>query len=150
MGAWAAGILDDDTALDVLDELRTAPDPRPMMTKAFAGALESGYIEYDECHWVLVSAAIIAHVSAGLELEGLEAMDDDGTVQAWVDGVLELDFSMLRTQAAQACDKVSHGESELRELWSENEALFPQWQAQGAAIVQALSVPGPTGFSPNR
>lgn len=29
MGAWGAGIFDDDTAMDVFDELRAAPDPRP-------------------------------------------------------------------------------------------------------------------------
>lgn len=109
------------------------------MAKAFAGALESGYVEYDDGQWVLVSAAFVAHVSAGLEVKRLEDMDDDGKVQAWVDGLRVLDFTSLRQQAAQACDKVIHGESELRELWSENEELFPQWQAQGAGMVQALS-----------
>lgn len=143
MGAWAAGILDDDTAMDVLDELKSLPDPRPWMAQAFRNALNAGTVDYEAGHAALVSAALIAHVSAGLELEGLEDLDDNGEVQAWVDGLHDLDFSALGRNAADACDKVIRGDSELRELWAENEALFPQWEAQGVAVVQALTMQRP-------
>lgn len=145
MGAWSAGILGDDTALEVFDNLLAAPDPRPMMATAFGEALKAGCVDYDAGQWVLVSAAVIAHVAAGVELDDLGSMDnmeeDSGNVEVWIDGLRRLDFSGLRAAAAQACDKVIHGDSDLRELWAENEELFPQWEAQGNRLVRALSMP---------
>lgn len=144
MGAWSVGILGDDTALEVFDALLAAPDPRPMMSTAFGEALKTECVDYDAGQWVLVSAAVIAHVAAGVELDDLGSMDnmeeDSVDVEVWIDGLRRLDFSGLRPAAAQACKKVIHGDSDLRELWSENEELFPQWEAQGDRLVRALSM----------
>ena len=140
MGAWAEGILDDDTALDILDELKELPDPRTRMQQAFDQAVQDGQVEYDDGHAALVSAALIAHVAAGHDLDGLDDLgEQDEDTASWIGGLRQLDFSSLKGAAAAACDKVIHGDSELRELWAENEELFPAWTAQGEAIIAALS-----------
>jgi hypothetical protein len=137
MGAWGTGILDDDMALDTLDELRGLPDPRPFMQGAFEAAGRAEYIDYDDGHAVLVSAAIIALVARGRPLAGLVADDDDAETQAWVDSLSSLDFSSLVQPAATATLKVVDGESELRELWTEVDD-GAAWQAQGRELAGSL------------
>ena len=136
MGAWGAGILEDDTALDFIEEqLIPQRDPRAVMKEAFEAALAAEYVDYDMGHAVLVSAAAIRAALSGRELEE----DEQEEWTQWREGLSTLDFSPLRPMAAQACLRVCAEESELCELWSENEELFPEWKAGVASLAATVS-----------
>lgn len=126
MGAWGAGILEDDTALDFIEEqLIPQRDPREVMREAFEAALSAEYVDYEMGHAVLVSAATIRAAQSGQALEE----DEQEDWKDWREGLSGLDFSQLKPLAAQACFRVCGEKSELCELWSENEELFPTWKA---------------------
>ena len=129
MGAWGAGLLEDDTALDFLEqELLPLADPRPAMEAAFRAVLEAKYVDYDMGHGALVSAAVIR---AALRGEPLKGMGEEGESEAvWLEGLSSLNFSSLRPLAAQACRRVATEPSELCELWAENDELFEDWLVQ--------------------
>jgi hypothetical protein len=140
MGAWGTGILDDDTAMDTLDELREMADPRPFMREAFNTVLAADYVDYDAGHAALVSAAIIALATKARPLPGIENVgDDEETAANWLDGLSQLDFSLLMAPASEACLKVADGPSELKELWTEDESDGSVWQDQGRELAKALS-----------
>jgi hypothetical protein len=140
MGAWGTGILDDDTALDALDELRAAPDPHLFMRQAIDTALGADHVDYEAGHAALVSAAIIALVTKGHPLPGLEDMDEsEVSIEDWIDELNQIDFGPLMTPAAQACLRVVEGPSELKELWLENDADGNDWQGQGRELARILT-----------
>jgi Domain of unknown function (DUF4259) len=140
MGAWGTGILDDDTALDALDELRAAPDPHLFVRQAIDTALGADYVDYEAGHAALVSAAIIALVTKGRPLPGLEDMDEsEVSVEDWIDELNQIDFGPLMAPAAQACLRVVEGPSELMELWLENDTDGNDWQEQGRELARILT-----------
>lgn len=136
MGAWGAGVFEDDTALDFIEEqLIPQRDPRGLMREAFDAALAADYVDYEMGHAVLVSAAAIRAAKTGQPLEE----DENEEWTEWRDGLSGLDFSALTNLAAQACRRVCADESELCELWAENEALFPEWKAGVTGLADALA-----------
>lgn len=135
MGAWGAGILEDDTALDFIEEqLIPTRDPRAVMREAFEAALSADYVDYEMGHAVLVSAAAIRAAQSGQALEEDEAQE----WSQWREGLSGLDFSQLTPLAAQACLRVCAEQSELCELWSENEELFPEWKTGITSLAATL------------
>ncbi|MBX3695844.1 MAG: DUF4259 domain-containing protein [Steroidobacteraceae bacterium] len=135
MGAWGVGILDDDAALDFIEEqLIPHQDPRTVMLEAFEAALAADYVDYEMGHAVLVSAAAIRAAQSGRELEA----DEQEEWTAWRAGLSDLDFSRLRPLAAKACLRVCADQSELYELWVENEELFPQWKAGVTSLATSI------------
>jgi hypothetical protein len=126
MGAWGAGVFEDDTALDFIEEqLIPQSDPRAAMRQAFEAAVAADYVDYEAGHAVLVSAAAIRAAQTGQPLEE----DEEEEWTGWREGLADLDFSQLTPLAAQACLRVCGEQSELCELWSENDALFPEWKS---------------------
>ena len=135
MGAWGAGVLEDDTALDFIEEqLIPQADPRVVMREAFEAAMSADYVDYEMGHAVLVSAAAIR---AALFGEALEE-DEQEEWTEWRNGLSSLDFSQLKPLAAQACLRVCADQSELCELWSENEDLFPDWKAGVTSLATSV------------
>ena len=126
MGAWGAGTFEDDTALDFIEEqLIPQQDPRSVMREAFEAALSTDYVDYEAGHAVLVSATAMRAAQTGEPLEE----DEQEEWTQWRKGLADLDFSQLKPLAAMACLRVCADASELRELWSENAELFPEWKA---------------------
>ncbi|WP_046969858.1 DUF4259 domain-containing protein [Dyella japonica] len=124
MGAWAARVFDDDTALDFLEEqLIPRADPRPVMQAAFKTALAADYLDYEAGQAVLASAAVILSAKTG------QPLDDDETEAriAWRKGLATLDFTALAELGSKACLRVCAKSSELRELWEEDAGLFSAW-----------------------
>jgi len=135
MGAWGTGILEDDTALDFIEEqLIPQQDPRNAMREAFESVMSADYVDYDMGHAVLVSSAAIRATQSGQELEE----DEQEEWTEWREGLSDLDFSQLKPLAAKACLRVCADQSELYELWSENEELFPEWKAGVTSLASSL------------
>ncbi|MGB8931562.1 MAG: DUF4259 domain-containing protein [Anaeromyxobacteraceae bacterium] len=136
MGTWGSGILDDDVAVDFLDELRSGGEPLERAREAFDDAADAAYLEYDEGQAALVSAAVVDAVLNGTRL-GL----DDEEVRRWLAGLDADEWSPLRTAAAKACLRVIGASSEVQELWAENEEEFPRWRQHIEGLAARLIGP---------
>ena len=135
MGAWGTGIFEDDTALDFMEvELVSQQDPRNVMRETFESALSADYVDYESGHAVLVSAAAIRAAHSGEPLEE----DEQSDWTEWRKGLAHLDFSQLKQIAARACLRVCADGSELCELWSEDEELFPQWKSGVESLAKSV------------
>ncbi len=134
MGAWGSGILEDDTALDFLDELREANGPFERMRRALEDAAGAEFLDYDAGQAALVSAAVVDTALGGGSLA-----DDAEEVRAWLAALGAADARPLRPLAARALGRVLAPGSELHELWSENEEEFPRWKGAIEAIAARLT-----------
>ncbi len=133
MGAWDYGIFDDDTALDISGELRETQDPETFFKLAFETAIHAEYLDYDECHAVTVSAAYIDYLLNGTSYSEGENMSHFKTK---FPGLLLVDLKPL---AVRALGVVIGETSELRELWEENEELYPTWKENIQSLIGRLS-----------
>jgi len=133
MGAWGSGILEDDTALDFLEELRSGDDAVELAREALAEAGDAKYLEYDAGQAALVSAAIVDAVLHGTSL----GADVEGLAE-WLGGLQAAEWAPLREDAARGCLRVIGSASELQELWSENEEEFPRWRRQIETLAARL------------
>ncbi|MNJ88923.1 hypothetical protein D3C87_64820 [compost metagenome] len=138
MGAWDTGIFDDDTAYDFSDEIRE--DAVAFFKESFEYSIQSEYLEYDECHAVTVSAAYMDNLLNGtLYRTDNEDEEDESNVNLF--GKLQKDLRVehLKPVAIKALKKVISEDSELNELWSENEELYPKWRNNIEELIQRLS-----------
>jgi hypothetical protein len=133
MGAWNYGIFDDDTSCDIALEIQEMEDPKDFFKASFETALESSYLDYDECHAVTVSAAYIDHLLNGTPYNDEENMSHFKTK---FPGLLLIDLKPL---AVSALGVVISEISELNELWAENEDLYPTWKENIQSLIGRLS-----------
>jgi hypothetical protein len=136
MGASGTGIFDDDSAMDFLAELREERDPTARMRAVFDAAPGAAYLEYDDAQEVLVGAAVVDAVRHGTPLD---AATDDEDLPEWTASLDKARVSSLADAATRAVRRVLAAESELRELWEENEEDYPAWKASVEALAQRLA-----------
>lgn len=137
MGAWDYGIFDDDTAYDFTDEIKT--DAKAFFKTSFEEALAADYLEYDACHKVTVSAAYMDNLLNGTQYRtDSNDQTDEGNVNTFSSLHKNLDVSNLKTLAIQALMKVLSDDSELNELWRDNEELYPKWRQNLEDLIKRL------------
>lgn len=127
MGAWSHRIFDDDVTLDCLCELAESDDIIEDMKGFMSEALEAAddYLDYDAGAYGIVSACVIDAKLNGLEMELLSESDDLEELTAILEKLDGQDVSELRRTAADVVKAVMAENSELRELWEENEECYP-------------------------
>lgn len=138
MGAWDCGIFDDDTAYDFDGEIKN--DAREFFKSSFENAMLSEYLEYEEGFAALVSAAYIDNLMNGTEYRNdNQELNDESNVNVF--GILHKDLEVedLKPVAIGALKKVINENSELNELWAENEELYPKWKQNILDIIHRLS-----------
>lgn len=133
MGAWNYGVFDDDTAYDALDDLKASKDIITEMEQFFDKVIISDYVDYEEGHYALVSAAIMDST-----MHGMLCRCDDDTYDKWIKTLQGHDFSSLVQKAVTAIDAVLSDHSELKELWEENEELYTSWRDDKLEIRKRL------------
>lgn len=134
MGAWDYGIFDDDTSCDLSWDLQEAEDPKAFFKTAFETALQAPYLEYTECHAVTVAAAYMDHILNGTAHEG-----DEENMAVFKTKFPDLLLSDLKPLAVSALAVVIGENSELNELWAENEELYPKWKQNIQSLSDRLS-----------
>lgn len=137
MGAWDTGIFDDDAALDMIEAYQDINDPTLLFTTAFELAIGAEFLHYDECHSVTVAAACIDSLRNGTTYN-LETGDEDNPLSAFVQKNKALNTDGLTTLAVRALEKVISDQSELNELWQENEEHYPAWKNNIEALIKRL------------
>lgn len=134
MGAWDTGIFDDDTAYDVLASFSLA-DPLEQINEWYDNVADSDYLEYTDCHCLLVSGAVIDAALNGT----VYRCDDAETLATVVDVVKQKDLDALKAATVSNLHRVLGDTSELRELWEENDELYPVWRQNIEAMIERLS-----------
>lgn len=124
MGAWGEKTFDDDTALDLLDEWMNADEPMDQIELAIREALASDYLEYTEGHAISIAAALLDYKLAGHSTEEADMEELD----TWLETLSRARLEALRPQVLVGLSKLLGEESELAELWAENEELYPKWR----------------------
>ena len=133
MGAWNYAVFDDDTAYDALDDLRASSEINTDMERYFDEVIQAEYVGYDEGHYALVSAAVIDSV-----INDIHHRCDEEDYFEWTKSLKQLDFSSLKQKAVMAIDAVLSRDSELKELWEENEELYGLWREDKLTIQARL------------
>jgi len=121
MGTWGIGTFDDDTASDWLDEFVDEPSVE-LLRRTFA-ASDEGYLEFTEGVGFLAAAEIVAGVLTGPR---------EGLPEEALRGIASLtpgDVADLRQLAARKARRVLADQSELQELWSDNEKDNAAWRS---------------------
>ncbi len=138
MGAWGHGYFDNDAALDFMEDVEEATNPKKKLLKAFAIALKADYLEYDEGCAVIVAAAYVDNQVHGTTFSSPD-QDEPLGVDTFSTRHPNQDFSDLREKAVGALKKLLDDNSELNELWAENEVDYPAWRQGIEELTQRLN-----------
>ena len=133
MGAWDFAVFDDDTAYDVLDDLKESSDIIKDMEKYFDDVIEADYVEYEEGYYALVSAAVLDSV-----VNDTQYRCDDEDYFEWIKSLKKIDLTSLQSKAIKAIDVIISDKSVLKELWEENEELYSSWREDKRSIQKRL------------
>lgn len=133
MGAWGMGVFDDDTSCDIIeDAIDEGTSIEALIGKAL-GASNSEYIEYTECHEIIVAGAMTNALLNEIVYPGVDGLD------SWLASQNEDQASQHKANLVVALKKVLSEGSELNELWSENEDDYPTWRGNIESIISGLN-----------
>ena len=138
MGTWGTGFFDDDGALDFMADIEESRDPKRVIEKAFDTAIKSDYIESHEGIAVIVSAAYVDR-----QLSGTRFSTPNQNVVLPIDSFPNRNpgqnFSDLKIKAAAALAKILEENSEINELWAENDDEYPIWRSGVQQLIDRLN-----------
>jgi hypothetical protein len=124
MGAWGYGSFENDTALDWVAELEATND-LGLVERAISEVIHSdGYLDADLGCIALAAAEVVAAT------KGKPAQDLPGEASAWIQTHQLIATQDLVQASLAAVDRVRNDEdSELKELWEEDEENLTEWHA---------------------
>ncbi len=143
MGAWNYQILCDDMGcdaiLDLMDSEDFVEDVELFINEIFEQ--EDDYIESDSGQYGLLAAAVVDAGVNGVDWSVL--LDDEAEktqYEAFFEGVAKRknDLVPLCNNAKEAIKIIMGKNSELQELWEENEELYPKWKANLEKLLKRL------------
>jgi len=135
MGAWDYGIFDDDTAYDFIEEFKLSKNKFETMRSAFRIAQNTDYVEYDECHAVTVYSAIIDSILN----HTFYRCDDQEAFDQLIFEKKDLPVENLKKDSVAALKKVISKQSELSDLWSDNDRIYPKWKDNLQKLIDRLA-----------
>lgn len=138
MGTWGTGLFDNDAAADFMMDLEEANDVRSICESVFQEALESDYLESDLGSNVIVAAAYVDRQVNGTVFSEKDA-EEPLAIDLFPDSHPHTDLRDLKPLARKALTRVLSQDSELMELWQENEEDFPVWKDEVAALMGRLA-----------
>lgn len=131
MGAWGAGVFENDDAMDFAFDLSES-DGWKLVRRTLRECLDEGYTDSAQSSCALVAAEAVA-AAMGHPTEKLPP-----EVASWVAQHREDLPAGLEERAREAVEKIlDDEESELRQLWVEED--FATWSAALTDLVNRLS-----------
>lgn len=130
MGCWSYQLLCDDVSLDVLEELadseELAADLEGYLDEAIMS--EDEYLEYEVCQYALTAAAIVDAALNGMDWSLLtENGKEQSEFAEIIVSAADQGVDDLQEKAGRVIDLAMKKDSELRELWEENEEYYQSW-----------------------
>lgn len=133
MGAWGMGVFDDDTSCEVIEDAMDESVPVSELVKKALSSSQEEYIEYTECHEIIVAAAMANALINKVTYDGVENLDN------WLSKQTVESIIPFKEKLANALSRVFSESSELNELWAENEDDYPVWKGNLESIVLGLN-----------
>ena len=130
MGAWGVGIFDDDTSCDLIDEAMD-DGALSLIEEAMEVDMDQ-YIEYEDAYKIIVSAALIDTV-----VNATDHQYPSENFELWLKDQPHAEIAAYKDDIAIRLNSVL-ADSEISELWQENEEDFPQWKAIITRLIQSL------------
>lgn len=127
MGAWGYKTFEDDSSLDLIDEWIQSPSPLDRIKFSLTRALEQDEFDYEAGQVVATSAAVLEFALSPSTAPDLEEQKE--IIDGLSDWLLTLDpvkLADLLPQVIRGLDCLISPESELYELWEENDELHPK------------------------
>ncbi len=132
MGCWNYRIFCDDVAMDALDELLNSRDYLKELEEYLNRVLTEteDMIPYDTCQYGLVAAALVDVIQNGVNWDLLTdvLMETDDVCSRMVEKMGTLNAWFLCEKAIRVIEAVEGENSELREMWEENQDAYPRWR----------------------
>ena len=138
MGTWGHGYFQDDSALDFMVDLEESDNPKELIVASFEAAIDAEYMQSDEGTAAIVSAVYVDRQANGTIFSS-EERGEYLEVDTFPDRHPQVDLSDVKGKAAQALKKVLDENSEINELWAEDEEFYPAWRAGVEQLILRLS-----------
>ena len=139
MGTWGTGYFEDDSALDFMNSIEQSDDPKRVLVKAFDKAIRSDYLESDEGTAVIVSAAYVDRQVNGTKF----SPDNNGQsfeIDTFPERHTDKNFFDLKPKAVSALARILGDNSEINELWAENDEDYLTWREGIQQLIARLSI----------
>lgn len=138
MGAWGTGYFEDDAALDFMADVEESRDPKRILTRTFDKAIKAQYIESHEGTAVIVAAAYVDRQTNGTKYSK-HNIDPPLQIDTFPSRNPDHNFSDLREKAVIALNKILGENSEINELWAENDEDYPTWKSGVQQLIMRLT-----------
>lgn len=133
MGAWGMGVFDDDTSCEIIEDAMEDGSTVAQLIEQALSSSENEYIEYTECHEIIVAAAMANALINKVEYDGIDDLDK------WLAKQDAESVIPFQAKLVSALSLVLGEASELNELWSENEDDYPAWKGNIESIASGLN-----------
>ena len=131
MGAWGIGVFDDDSSCDLIfDVIETDAESFIVKTMEHKG---SEYLEYEECHEVIVAGAIM-----DMLLNKTVFAHQNEEFDEWLSKQNMANLHTYKNDLVECLNLVLSDKSELNELWEENEEDYPKWKSNITSIINNI------------
>ena len=138
MGTWGTGYFEDDSALDYMAVVEASNNPKQKIKAALDAVLDADYVDSDDATAAIVAATYIDSQLNGTKF-GSTDTEDPLEVDTFSIRNPSISFADLKTDAVVALKKVIADNSELHELWMENDEDYPEWKAGVEKLILSLS-----------
>ena len=132
MGAWGTGIFEDDTALDAMEEAMDST-VQDFLQQVLMTADDEEYLEYDRAHQIIIAGVILDYLLNGTVYE-----QNDETFAQWLDQQSRDSVDQFKPAVLAGLKVVLSDQSELNELWQENNMEYPNWRANVEGMITRL------------
>ena len=133
MGAWGTGVFDDDTACDIIGEAIDDELPAEVLVKKAINVPEDDYLESDDGLEIIVAGAVVDALINGTSYTCMVEGFDTWLSKQNVDTVVPHKSALV-----DALQIVLSDDSEINELWAENEEAYPAWKGNIESIIKGL------------
>lgn len=135
MGTWGYKHFENDSAFDYSSMIENSDNPKEILKDTFGHTLQMDNISADQGQALIAFAAYVDSQTNGTKYsDDTDLLDVDTFPQRHPD----LDFTDIKEVAYKAVLKVLDKDSELNELWEENEEEYPLWIKEVEGLIERL------------
>ena len=135
MGTWGYKHFENDSAFDYSSMIENSDNPKEILKDTFGHTLQMDNISADQGQALIAFAAYVDRQTNGTKYsDDTDLLDVDTFPQRHPD----LDFTDIKELAYKAVLKVLDKDSELNELWEENEEEYPLWIKEVEGLIERL------------